>query len=246
MPLMHCRRFIKSLLISCLISLPVSASLIERDYLQLHDGGITYDNESGYEWLDLSYTRSMNLNQYQDYLSSSSDGWMFASSRMVDNLFTQFNLTQKINDRSGIHEVSEDNSSFGTYHSASGYSYYKPAEKAFIDLVSALTILGESMSEGSALFGIKGFTSDNINGAYEQYMAYHNGAKDLGILAFGDYHRVPTGKDIQSFFTYRIARPEVNFASLNISVPSTQVSEPTTLAIFTLMLSLFAFRRYQK
>jgi len=65
-------------------------------------------------------------------------------------------------------------------------------------------------------------------------------------LAFGDYHRVPTGKDIQSFFTYRIARPEVNFSSLNISVPSTQVSEPTTLAIFTLMLSLFAFRRYQK
>ena len=225
--------FIKLLFVTGLFSLNASASLIERDYLGV-TGGVTYDTESQLEWLDLSFTRTMDFTEYQDYLLSLNDEWNFASSDLVANLFSNFDLNDEVND------------DFGTAKTDIGYHYYSSPESAFINVVNSLVILGESMSEGSNFFGVKGFTSDNVGNGYEQYMAYHNGAKDLGILAFGDYHRVPTGKDILSFFTYRIARPEVNFASLNISVPSTQVSEPTTLAIFTLMLSLFAFRRYQK
>ena len=58
--------FIKLLFVTGLFSLNASASLIERDYLGV-TGGVTYDTESQLEWLDLSFTRTMDFNEYQDY-----------------------------------------------------------------------------------------------------------------------------------------------------------------------------------
>lgn len=223
---------IVSLLMS---SYSASSTLIERDYLSENDGGITYDSESGYEWLDLSFTRSMCLtasagndcHNYNEYLSNLDDGWIFASSQLVSDLLINFSFT------SGKSDI------YGEVKSGSGYYYYNDPKPTFIDHVNELTILGETMSQGSSLYGIKGFTSDNVNGAHEQFMAYYNNSQSLGIVAFADYHRVPQGKPIQSFFTYRKARAEVRFE------PVIQVPEPATLGIFTLMLFIILLRRYQ-
>lgn len=221
--------FITCCLPSFMMSLPVSASLIERDYSGV-TGGITYDSEANVEWLDLSFTRTMNLFEYKNYLVTLDDGWKFASSDLVANLFSNFALTP------------EPNEDYGVIKAGSGYSFYSPPKSLFIELVNDLTILGETMSSASALYGIKGFTSDSIGAAHEQYMAYYNGAETLALLALGDYHRVPTGKQIQSFFTYRTAVSGGSSASIMSVV---NVPEPTTISLFTLFLCFMAYRKYE-
>lgn len=225
--------FIKLLFVTGLFSLNASASLIERDYLGV-TGGVTYDTESQLEWLDLSFTRTMDFNEYQDYLLSLNDEWNFASSDLVANLFSNFDLNDEVND------------DFGTAKVGNGYHYYSSPESAFINVVNSLVILGESMSEGSNFFGVKGFTSDNVGNGYEQYMAYYSNSQSIGVVALADYVRAPTGKGIQSFFTYRqsnaMAVSNVNGPSL----PATAVPEPATLGLFAMLLSFMVFRRIKR
>lgn len=200
---------------------PVFASLIERDYSGVI-GGITYDSESNYEWLDLSFTRSMSLSEYQDYLAVLDDSWMFASSDKVSDLFSHFDLTGEIN------------VDYGIANPGSGYAYYSSPETVFIDLVNDLTMLGESMSLGSNFYGVKGFTSDQVGANYEQYMAYYSKSQTIGVVSLGDYIRTPSGKSIQSFFTYREALPVV----APVDLP-----EPATLGMLALMLCFFSLRK---
>ncbi|WP_139175495.1 hypothetical protein [Colwellia chukchiensis] len=231
------------------LSNTVFASLIARDYLANGDGAITYDTDSGYEWLDLTYTRSMCLqdtlnngcNNYHDYLASLDDGWLFANSQQVSNLLAKFAF------------ASNQSAIYGDAKPGSGYYYYKNPNQTFISDVNALTLLGESMSAGSSLYGIKGFTRDNINGAHEQFMAYYNKNQSLGIVAFGDYHRVAQGKPIQAFYTYRVAKAESVFISSKPQITSTNVinnatalPEPASLTLFSLLLSALFMHGYYR
>lgn len=207
-----------------MLAKPALASLIERDYAGITNG-ITFDSETNYEWLDLSFTRTMNLTEYQNYLLELDDGWKFASSDMVSVLLTNFGL------------ISVDNSAYGTVASGSGYSYYSSPELAYIELVDDLAILGESMSMGSNFYGIKGFTSDQLGATYEQYMAYYSKSKSIGIVSLGDYIRIPSGKSIQSFFTYREAQ---------VQPQAVDLPEPSTISIFILMACILGLTKRRR
>lgn len=221
-------------------SWPASATLIERDYLEWGDAGITYDDSSGREWLDLTFTRTMDFAEYQRFLTTANnDGWAFATSSMVGDLFSQFSF-------SSVH-----NQDYGTATSYQDYYYYSPRKQGFSDLVDSLTILGETMSLGTKFdsvqfYGVRGYVDTGIVGEPSQYMAYKN--EKIGVVSLGSFKGNAIGNRYESFFTYRDARAETIFEQPTFSIINQQpiqVSEPTTFGLFTLMLSFLAFRRYR-
>lgn len=223
-----------------ILSWSASATLIERDYLEWGDGGITYDDSSDREWLDLTFTRTMDFGEYQQFLATANDdGWAFATSSMVGNLFSQFSF-------SSVH-----NQDYGNATSYQDYYYYSPRSQGFSDLVDNLTILGETMSIGTKsdnvkFYGVRGYVDTGIVGDPSQYMAYRN--EKIGVVSLGTFKGNAIGSRYESFFTYRDARDEVVFEQPTFSITNQQpigVSEPATLGLFTLMLSILAFRRYR-
>lgn len=247
---MRTLHFFKFFISTCLFasSCSVSATLIERDYLEWGDGGITFDEDSDYEWLDLSHTRAMSFNEYNEFIERSGEGWMFANSELVSNLLAQYTLTSEVNDAYG--KV--------THVYNYGYHYYnKPLEQAFIDIVDDLIILGETMSTGSQndtvkFYGIRGYVENDQQTATHQYAAYYNEKKTTGVVSLGSFVGQPVGSRFESYFTYREARPEVIFdpdsqmlRTSSASFAPVQVSEPPALGLFALILSMLFLRRHQ-
>ena len=208
-------KFVLMGVMSC--SFAASAALIESDYLGVQ-GGITYDSSTNYEWLDLSFTSSMTLAEYQNYLTSLDDNWLFASSALVSNLFAEFGVT------------AADDPLYGTATSAGALHLYQPPTQGFLDQVQDISILGEYLSDVSQFFGIKGFTSDIVaNVYYEQFMMYHSKSLSVGVISLGDYIHKADGGDLYSFFTYR-----------EKSNDPVVVSEPSILILFVLSIFFIA------
>jgi hypothetical protein len=73
---------------------PSQAAFISLDLLNSGDALVTLDDQSGIEWLDVSYTRNRS---YQDVASELSwggefAGWNFATTAQVADLFLRFGL----------------------------------------------------------------------------------------------------------------------------------------------------------
>ncbi|ARD43722.1 hypothetical protein [Colwellia sp. PAMC 21821] len=226
--------FFKCLLIFFLWSPISSATLIERDYLGV-SGGITYDDETNFEWLDLTFTRSLNLAEYQDYLSVLDAGWIFASSQLVSELLTNFDF---------IFDKSETNIYGSVIDYNELYLHNKP-NKIFIEHVNQMTILGEL--EYPEYHGIKGFTRDMRGDYFEQYMAYYKLNGNTGVVSAGDFIRNPSGKIFESFFTYREA---VAFQPASTTLQATTLSaitvtEPVTIGLFSMFLCLLGIRKFK-
>jgi len=82
---------ISSLVFSASIS---HAALIESDYLSLGDSLITYDSSSHLEWLDISQTRSLTINQINsNYGGFAGSGFRYASTDEVLGLLTSNGLS---------------------------------------------------------------------------------------------------------------------------------------------------------
>ncbi|MBA6389578.1 PEP-CTERM sorting domain-containing protein [Colwellia sp. BRX10-3] len=228
--------FFKFILIFCLWSSFASASLIERNYLGIA-GGITYDSETNFEWLDLTFTRELELAEYQDYLANLDAGWTFASSKLVSVLLTNFDFSF---DKS-------DTNSYGTVTDYSEFYTHRKPSTDFTQHVNQMTILGESQDSESKYFGIKGFTSDMRGDFYEQYMAYYTTNGNTGIVSAGDYIRTPKKDMFESFFTYReaVAFQPTAITSQAVTITAIPVPEPTTLGLFSLFLCFMGFRKYK-
>lgn len=231
---MRCTIFIKLLLVTCFLSLNASASLIERDYLGV-SGGITYDSESELEWLDLTFTRNLDLTEYLNYLNDLDAEWKFASSALVSQLLTNFNFTF---DQS-------DNNIYGNAIAYNGFYTHSKPSPSFFDHIEELTMLGESMDSASKFYGIKGFTSDMQGSYYEQYMAYYTTSKKTGVVSAGDFIRTPSKNLFNSFFTYResSALQAANVNGPTLTSPAIAVPEPATLALFSMFLCLMGLRK---
>ena len=89
----------------------------------------------------------MELNEYQTQLSELDAGWTFGSSKLVSELQTNFDFT------------SNRNAGQGTAYVQNDCVDYKPLETMLIDLVDDLTILGEPVSCGMAMYGVKGLST---------------------------------------------------------------------------------------
>lgn len=251
---MRSLQLIKHIFITTLLifSWSASAALIQRDYIEKDDGGITYDDVSGYEWLDLTYTRTLSFENYQEVLDRTTEGWMFADTQHVADLFTQFSLTNEVNDEYGtatpVHITPTSEPAYLAYY------YYNPQKSAFNDLVEDLTILGETLSIGTQndtvkFYGVRGYVDTGIDGEHSQFMAYKN--EKIGVASLGHFRGRPIGNRYESFFTYRLAQAENNFddpnvRTTNVDFPAISVSEPATFGIFAMMLSLLVFRRTKR
>ena len=253
---MRSLQLFKHILITTLLisSWSSSASIIQRDYIEKGDGGITYDDVSGYEWLDLTYTRTLSFEKYQEILARTTEGWEFADTQHVADLFAQFTFTDEVNDEYGtaipehITPKSESDPAYLAYY------YYSPQTSAFNDLVDDLTILGETLSIGTQkddvkFYGVRGYVDTGIKGETSQFMAYKN--ERVGVASLGGFRGKPIGNRYESFFTYRLAQAENNFDVLgiraaNVDFPAIPVSEPATFGMFSMMLSILVFRRSKR
>lgn len=74
---------------SCLPAFLFKASvpLFERDYLGVACG-ITCDSERQLEWLEVTFTRNLDLAEYLNYLNELDACWNLATSVLVRQLFT--------------------------------------------------------------------------------------------------------------------------------------------------------------
>lgn len=64
--------------------------LISVDYKNNLDGLATLDTSTGYEWLDLTETDNMSMNQVESLLSSTFSGWRLATSDEVSQLMAKY------------------------------------------------------------------------------------------------------------------------------------------------------------
>lgn len=74
-----------SVVLAVTFSSLASAELVERDYLTQGDGHISYDTQTGLEWLDFSYTKGMSI---YNYLQNPVSDFRVAN---YDELTTMFN-----------------------------------------------------------------------------------------------------------------------------------------------------------
>ena len=77
-----------SVLIFIVCAWSVNATLLERDYLSAGDSLLTFDTETGYEWLDLTVTLNMSVNSVLVELTSGGqfEGFSMASSEQFFDL----------------------------------------------------------------------------------------------------------------------------------------------------------------
>jgi len=76
-------------LLLLLTTVQVNATLIERDYRNNGDGLITYDTETGFEWLDLTETLGVSYNIVSSKLGAGNDleGWQYGTAAQVASFF---------------------------------------------------------------------------------------------------------------------------------------------------------------
>ncbi|ASP46490.1 PEP-CTERM sorting domain-containing protein [Cognaticolwellia beringensis] len=228
---------LKLLLITFFWSSIVSATLIERDYEGV-SGGITYDSKTNIEWLDLSFTRSMNLVQYQHYLANLNANWLFADGEMVSDLLTNFEFY--------FNPDSAGNDIYGrAINVKENYTYNNPKD-IYFKHVDEMKVLGEFTTEGGKWTGVKGFTSDYSGNYYKQYMAYYSSNKNTGVVSAGKFYRAPKARSDESFFTYRVSTFEEPAVKATVAVQSAvQLPEPSTLGLFSLILCFMGLRKYK-
>jgi hypothetical protein len=84
-----------TLTILLLFSLVANASLVSMDWKSAGDGALTYDDQSGLWWLDLTETAGMSYSQVSAQLSTggSLEGWRYATITEARDIYAQFGLT---------------------------------------------------------------------------------------------------------------------------------------------------------
>jgi len=205
--------------VALLFAANVHAGLISKDYKGV-TGGVTFDDSTNIEWLDLSFTQSMTLIEYQQFLADNSDGWQWASSAQVSNLYSEFGITSSNNTAWG---VARDRGPFYTYSSPTA---------AFKQTVEDLSMLGETLSLSTSFYGVRGFTSNVHASGNEQFLMYYNNS--IGVVATGQFIERPRGLDYHAFYTFREASPKRMIRDV------TTVSEPGTfLLIFSAIAICF-------
>jgi hypothetical protein len=109
------------------------ASLVETDWNNLGDGLATLDTDTGIEWLDLTQTLGMSINQAEGLLGSTFDGWRLPTgaevTQMMVNAFPSVaSQTQWINTGGFTNDVTDNEAGvfrgmFGVTYTSSDFDY---------------------------------------------------------------------------------------------------------------------------
>jgi hypothetical protein len=83
-------------LLLLVLALPSQAALVQRDWLSTEDAVLTYDTDSGLEWLDVTVTAGMSYNEVALQLGAGGvyEGFTFASDQQVVDLFSAVDLQE--------------------------------------------------------------------------------------------------------------------------------------------------------
>lgn len=78
------------------------AALVERDWQSPSDAALTYDTDTGLEWLDLTVTQGMSYNDVAPLLATGQiyEGFQFASDARIIGLFSAVDLVETESNRS--------------------------------------------------------------------------------------------------------------------------------------------------
>lgn len=199
------------------------AGLIQSDYLKHGDNLAVYDEATNLTWLDLSVTDG---NPYEADISIH-DGFNYATSQQVIQLFSGFFGSSVTFESQGYSEgntllSNQFFSLFGPTSADSSFGF-------FFDKNNKYSLAGASLSKGKLY--APDFTSN-----YARY--YHSGNSGVGLFL------VKKG-------AINIEKPIIQtipaeFTSLAAVIPTSSVSEPSTIVIFTLGIILLASCRFKK
>lgn len=79
----------------CMISITANATLVSRDLFSVDDGLVTYDSDSGLEWLDNSALPSLTWTQLLDGVGGWRDlGFRFADAIEINQLLLNVDITR--------------------------------------------------------------------------------------------------------------------------------------------------------
>lgn len=72
------------------------SALVERDWFEAGDAGITYDTASGLEWLDLTYTAGLSYSDITQQLAGGTqyEGFRIATEQEITSLFAAADLAE--------------------------------------------------------------------------------------------------------------------------------------------------------
>ena len=128
-------KFKKLLLITsiALASMGANAELISTDWKTTGDNLVTLDTETGIEWLDLTQTIGMSINEVEGLLNSTFEGWRLPTvSEVTQMMMTAFSSQVEAVQATGswsVTSASVDNEAdnfmalFGTTYASGTYDY---------------------------------------------------------------------------------------------------------------------------
>jgi len=199
-----------------LIALPAAANanLVDR-------GLVTYDTQSGLEWLDLSQTQGLSFDQVSAQLGAGGlyAGYRYATSLEAQGLLTEFGLPIV---------------SYTTY----------PTNTWLSNLTSFDALLGLNVRGLGPAYGFEAETGDAVGGAYRQ-LFYGDGASmntamnadPTDAIAVGD-RLVSSDAEVTVGFSDSYAERNLSHFLVRVGVPVVAaVPEPETYALMLIGLA---------
>ena len=99
-----CKAIFALISIACLVTVPLQAdlhaALVERDWQVPGDAALTYDTDTGLEWLDLTLTQDSSYNDTASQLGAGGmfDGFQFATDLQLIDLYKAVDLQEQTSD----------------------------------------------------------------------------------------------------------------------------------------------------
>jgi len=232
----------KSLIFTCLIALssPSNAGIIDL-------GNITRDTETGLDWLDVTETRGLSFNDVVAQLSPDGayEGWRYATYSELDELILNFGYVPIITNCQFGNAVCDGGMGVGDF-------------PVIEDMINTL---GDTYDAYYKTLGIDDINAVSINGTGKTVgflgSTFENDKIHLGFIydmeLSGDVAPYPEDDPRSSNYPDQIesirmhwdlddSRPDIG----SFLVRSSEVPEPSTLAIFALGLIGLASRRVQR
>jgi hypothetical protein len=209
-------------------SMGANADLIATDWKTTGDSLSTLDEATGIEWLDLTQTMGMSINQVEVLLGSTFSGWRLPTRTEVSEMFYNYSPeTSSIADNETYEQTTKSNAkSFESYFGSENISDYNIASLGMYLNTDKDSLGGYSVIYAGVTYGVNSY---EVNGGYIM------DSRDLSTVTstknsyVGVYLVSDGGTTLSS-----ISDPSLN--GNNINAPSS-VPLPATALLFGLGLT---------
>lgn len=216
------------------LSLSSNAAFINTDWKVAGDAQAVLHEETGIEWLNVTHTMGMSIDEVTGEMNGQFSGWRLPSIAEINEMYSDFfNIHGQLSDTAvnyvGVPEAvaSQYISLFGeTYSSGDHYSIVN-----HLGSVEGYTYQSYVRYGGSdILYGNREYGSNTAGSAY-----------NVGVFLVSD-----GGTTLSSQNDPSLNQNNPNYAEAGAGPGATSVPEPTSLAILGAGLMGFAFSRRKK